>query len=401
MPLQTFATELSCLCGRTFPLHADVFLCPSCGRSLEIEYDYAKMKRAGFEALRKRLLNHARYMEFYPVKSIVSMQEGGTPLLKSRSIGPKLGLDLWFKMESANPTGSFKDRGSSVEVARALGYGAKNVVCASTGNMGASVAAYSAIAGLHCFIFVSKAATHIKMEQILAYGAKVFHIGSGYTGVMHLAERVAARRDFFLLGDYLWRREGTKSVGFEIMEQAKPDWIFTPAGNGTLASATWKACREFKAVGLAKAAPKMAVVQAAGCSPLAKAWRTGRIEPQHNARTVAQAIECESPIDGERVLVAAKDSKGFVAAVTDAEILRAREALAEHEGIFTEPSGAVALAGLLRNTDKATKGERIVCIVTGHGLKAPCTPVHKKPVESGLKELDAAFARKGGRGAAV
>jgi len=329
------------------------------------------------------------------------MQEGGTPLLKSRHIGKFLGVDLWFKIESANPTGSFKDRGSSVEVACALEYGARNVVCASTGNMGASVAAYAGIAGLNCFIFVSKAATHVKIEQILAYGSKVFHINTTYTNVMHLVERIGARRDFFLLGDYLWRREGTKSIGFEIVEQAKPDWIFVPVGNGTLASATWKACKELKAVGLSKYKPKIGAIQAAGCSPLVKAWRTGKIEAERNAKTVAQAIECEAPIDGERVLCAVKESKGLISAVTDAGILSARAMLAEHEGIFTEPSGAVALAGLIKNVHNITKGERVVCVVTGHGLKAPCTPVHKKPTEAGMKELESMFHLKGhGRDAA-
>jgi threonine synthase len=391
-----FAKNLACLCGKTFPLNADLFLCPACGRSLEVGYDYASMrKRISKGALGKRPFSHMRYREFYPVRDPVSIGEGGTPLLESRNIGRRIGLDLCFKLESLNPTGSFKDRGSSVEVAKAVDYGAKSVVCASTGNMGASVAAYSAVAGLKCHIFVPKAASHVKMEQILAYGAKVFHVSAGYSSVEGLVERISSRPDFYLLGDYLWRREGTKSVGYEILEQSAPDWIFSPVGNGTLVSATWKAAREFSLLNLAKKRPRIAAIQASGCSPVARAYKTGKpLKPQKHARTIAHAIECEYPIDGERVLAAVKQSGGFASAVTDSEIIRARELLAREEGIFAEPSGAAALAGLIRNRDRIDKDEKVVCIVTGHGLKNPRTAIRGEPVETSIKSLAKAFSVK-------
>lgn len=385
-----FATGFSCLCGKSFAIDDDLFLCPSCGRSLEVEYDYKAISRAlTKKALASRPFAHSRYAEFYPVRKIVSVHEGGTPLIKSQSIGPRLGIDLWLKLESSNPTGSFKDRGSSVEVAKARDYGAKNVVCASTGNMGASVSAYSAVAKLKCRIFVPKSADHIKIEQILAYGAEVYHIQAGYDSVEDLVQKIARRKDFYLLGDYLWRREGTKSVGYEILEQTKPSWVFIPVGNGTLASATWKAFKEFNSLGFADCMPKVAAIQAKGCSPLTRAWKTGHLERQKNAKTIAHAIECETPIDGERVLNALKESKGIAETVTDDEILDARRMLATEEGIFAEPSGAASLAGLIKSRGKI-KG-KVVCIITGHGLKSPSTATTGKPIEDSLHALAVKF----------
>ncbi|MFH1294388.1 MAG: threonine synthase [Candidatus Aenigmatarchaeota archaeon] len=368
-------------------------MCPSCGRSLEIDYDYKKIKKVLTKRLLcKRPFNHARYRELFPVKKLVSIQEGGTHLLESRNIGPRFGIDLWFKLEQLNPTGSFKDRGSSVEIAQALKYGAKNVVCASTGNMGASVSAYSAVANLKCHIFVPKSANHVKIEQILAYGSKVFHVPAGYNNVEALVQRIGARKDFYLLGDYLWRREGTKSIGYEILEQTRANWVFAPVGNGTLVSALWKGTREFNCLELADKTPRIAAVQASGCSPLVKAWKTGScIERQKNANTVAHAIECEKPIDGERALNAIRQSGGFASQVTDSEILKARDMLAREEGIFAEPSGAVSLAGLLKAKDHI-KG-RVVCVITGHGLKAPFTAIVTEPVETSLRELEKTFLK--------
>lgn len=386
-----FAKDLFCLCGARYSIGADLFLCPHCKRSLEVGYDYKAIKRRMTKkAIAKRPLNHMRYRELFPVRRPVSIQEGGTPMLKSKNIGPDLGIDLWFKLENLNPTGSFKDRGSSIEVSKALEYGARNVVCASTGNMGASVASYSAVAGIKCHIFVPKAANHVKIEQILSYGAKVSHIQAGYNSVEAVVEKIGSRKDFYLLGDYLWRREGTKSVGYEIMEQSSPDWIFTPVGNGTLASATWKAIQEFNRLGLARKRPRMAAIQAKGCSPLVTAWETNHPLSRHErAETVAHAIECEIPIDGERAMAALKQSKGFADAATDKEILHAREILASNEGIFAEPSGAASLAGLIKN-HKKVRG-RVVCIVTGHGLKTPFTGIKAKPIETSIKKLEKEF----------
>ena len=351
---------------------------------MEVIFDYAKMKKLSRRKILARPFNHARYREFYPVRNLVSIQEGGTPLVRSKNIEQefKLPFELYFKYEAQNPTGSFKDRGSSVEIARALELGARRVICASTGNMGASVAAYSAMANLACYIFTPKFAPQIKMEQILAYGAKVYHIRGDYTKAARMVERANNEFGIYMLGDYLWRREGTKSVGFEICDQLKnPDYVICPIGNGTLISAVWKAFKEFRTLGWIKHRPKMIGVQASTCQPVCRAFaRKSKISPLCG-RTVATAIECGDPLDGERALRAVGESKGFCVAVNDKEILRARQLLARREGLFAEPAGAVALAGLLKAKSKINPGSKVVCLVTGHGLKTPRTAIPGKPLE--------------------
>jgi len=382
-----FETRILCpLCGNTYPLKTLIFTCRKCGSTLEIEFDYSRLKKSlSKEELISRPFLHSRYHELYPVKNLISLQEGGTALLRSRNLEKelKLGFELFFKYEGTNPTGSFKDRGSSVEVAKALEFKASRTVCASTGNMGASVAAYSGIANLDCAIFTPKDTASTKMEQILAYGAKVYHTSGDYTQAMKMAEEVAREGKAYLLGDYLYRREGTKSIGFEIYDQlANPDYVFCPVGNGTLITATWKAFREFKLLGFQKNLPKMAGIQAEECSPVVKAFREeSPIRAVKNPHTVAVAIECGDPIDGKGVLKAIRDSGGFAERVLDKEILRARELLAKREGLFAEPGGSAAFAGILKSKEKIEKGSRVVCLVTGHGLKSPRTGVKGKPID--------------------
>ena len=384
-------------CGKKYdiPTGKPLFLCDKCKGTLEIVFDYKKLKeKLSYNNIKRRPFNHARYIEFYPVNpktGLASLQEGGTPLLRSKNIEKKykLGFELYFKLELLNPTGSFKDRGSSVEVAKAIEFGAKNVICASTGNMGASVAAYSAISNLNCYIFTPKDAPKIKLEQILAYGAKVFHVDADYATVMDIVEKLS-KKGFFLLGDYLYRREGTKSVGFEIMEQTDPDYIFVPVGNGTLITSLWKAVKEFNIMGFKKQKPRVSGIQAEGCSPVIRAFKKKEtVKPLRNAKTVAGAIECNDPIDGENAVKAIKESRGFAETVNDDEILETRELLAREEGIFAEPSGVVGLAGILKLKDKIKEGSKVVCVITGHGLKIPRTGIkaRSRNVKPNMKKI--------------
>ncbi|MCX6814053.1 MAG: threonine synthase [Candidatus Aenigmarchaeota archaeon] len=386
-----FEKHISCpLCGNKYPLKSLIFRCRKCGSTLEVAFDYSRLKKIlTKEKLSSRPFLHSRYLELYPVKNLFSLQEGGTALLRSRNLEKELGLKfrLYFKYEGTNPTGSFKDRGSSVEVAKAVEFRAEKTVCASTGNMGASVAAYSGLAGLKCSIFTPKDTASTKMEQILAYGANVYHTSGDYTQAMGLAEEIFREGKAYLLGDYLYRREGTKSIGFEICETLSPDYVFCPVGNGTLITATWKAFREFKILGLAKRLPRMAGIQAETCSPIVKAFREeSPIRAVKNPHTVAVAIECGDPIDGKGVIRAIRDSKGFAEGVSDSEILKARELLAKREGLFAEPGGAAAFAGILKSKEKIESGSRVVCLVTGHGLKSPRTGVKGKPIDVSEKE---------------
>lgn len=366
-------------CEATFPAERPVFLCEACRGPLEVVFHYDRLKKSlSRKKLSERDFDQARYLELYPVKKIVSLGEGGTPLLRSRNLEKEfdLSFELFFKCEYQNPTGSFKDRGSSVEIARAKESGAKSVVCASTGNMGASVAAYSSAAGLECSVYIPSGAVATKVQQILAYGTKVFQVAGDYTKAAETVEHLHESKGSYLLGDYLFRREGTKSVGFEIAEQVKsPHMVICPVGNGTLISAAWKGFTEFGAIGLMKKMPRMVGVQASGCSPVVRAFEKGADVRPAKPRTIAAAIACGDPLDGELALRAMRESDGFATKVTDSEILKARDILARMEGLFSEPAGAAALAGLLKFSRDVPEGSRVVCLVTGHGLKTPQTKI--------------------------
>ena len=368
-------------CGRTYAINKKIFRCERCGGSLELVFNYKKMKITK-NLLRSRTFNHMRYCELYPVRKAISIQEGGTPLIRSNNLERmfKMDFQLWFKNECSNPSGSFKDRGSSIEIAKAKEFREKKVVCASTGNMGASVSAYSGIANLECYIFTPEDAVPVKLEQILGYGAKLYKISGSYSQAERLVREANKNYGIYLLGDYLYRREGTKSVGFEIMDQldfrTKNLWIVSPVGNGTLISAIWKAVKEFETLGLIRDKPKLVGIQAEGCNPVVKAFRDGEnVKPSKRPRTLAVAIECGDPLDGERALASVKESGGFIESVSDGEILKARELLARNEGLFAEPAGAVSLAGLIKIKKRIKPKGRVVCIVTGHGLKTPKTNV--------------------------
>ncbi|MFZ3077890.1 MAG: threonine synthase [Candidatus Aenigmatarchaeota archaeon] len=373
-----FAYGYRCFkCGENYPLEPMLYKC-GCGGSLDIQYDYGEIKKE----LRKRKSeffaeppSHWKYKIFYPVsKPLVTMSEGGTPLLRSAKVGNQAGCKLFFKMESANPTGAFKDRGSSVEISKAVETRAKKVVCATTGNMGASVAAYCARAGIRAKIFVPDRTPKQKIAQIAAYGAEIKHVRGTYENAAEAAERAAANH-YFLAGDYPYRGEGEKSVGFEIIEQLpQADYIVCPIGNGTLIYAVWKAVREMKICGLIKRLPKLVGVQSEGCNPVVRAFEDGNdfINPVKKPRTFADAIACGNPIDGLEALSALRESRGLAVSVNDKEILRAIKILGS-EGIYAEPGGASATAGLMKiaKRDNPLEGKNVVSVVSGHGLKHP------------------------------
>ncbi|RLI97486.1 MAG: threonine synthase [Candidatus Aenigmatarchaeota archaeon] len=388
-----FEKSLLCYrCGSRYPTSELMFRCPECGSSLEVEFDYPRLKRR-MRACKDRPPGHMRYAELYPVKKPVTAGEGNTPLIRSKALERKLGLEfeLWLKMEYQNPTGSFKDRGSSIEVAKALRFmdsgkqKKRRAVCASTGNMGASVAAYSGIAGVPCTIFTPADASAVKLEQILAHGADVYRIKGDYAAAAKMVESAYKEYGLYLLGDYLYRREGTKSVGFEIMDQLPgADYVVEPIGNGTLLSATWKGMKELRTMGFARKLPRLAGIQASGCSPVARAFMKGSaIRADKDPHTVAVAMECGDPLDGQRAYDAMKESRGFSASVTDKQILSAREILARRGGIFTEPAGAASLAGVIKSAEHIESGSRVVCVVTGHGLKTPYVGVEGSPKDIG------------------
>jgi len=312
---------------------------------------------------------------FYPLIDLskkVTLMEGGTPLIKSNHLSNK-DKDVWFKYEALNPTGSFKDRGTTLEVSKAVELRMKQVCCASTGNMGASVAAYCARAGLRCRIYVPFDAVGPKIRQIRAYGAELIRVIGGYTRAAEECESYSRKTGSYLMGDYPYREEGEKSVGFEIADQMNwrvPDYVVCPMGNGTLIYAIWDAFNDLKKVGMIEKLPKMIGIQAKGCPPIYNAFKKRKksIKPIKNPKTIATAIECGDPLDGLKALNALRKSKGKVEIVTDEEMINTIKFLASKEGLYVEPAGAASTAGLLKI--KKLKG-RIVCILTGHGLKKP------------------------------
>ena len=241
--------------------------------------------------------------------------------------------------------------------------------------MGASVAAYAAMAGIKSTILIPENIPNEKLAQIYAYGAKIIQVKTNsYQVVQRLSEKAASEFGYFLLGDYIRRIEGEKSVGFEIIDQMdwkSPDYIFCPIGTGTLIWAIWKSFLEFKEVGLIENLPKMIGVQAKGCAPVIEALAQNSLDitPIKDPTTVASAIACPDPITGTGAILAIKNSNGTGIAVTDKEILEARRKLAR-VGLFAEPSGAVSVAGLLKIQERMDiRNKIIVCVITGHGLK--------------------------------
>ena len=355
-------------CRHVFPLTEIMFECADCGGPLDIEYDYSEIKKnLRRKDFLEKPISHWKYAAFLPItrkEKIVSLKEGNTPLIKSVSQE-----NVFFKFEGLNPTGSFKDRGSTVEISKALELGIKQVYCASTGNMGASIAAYCARAGIRATIVVPEMAEDRKVKQMIAHNARVKKISGDYTDALNLVRRTRKQKHAYLVGDYPFRGEGEKSVGFEIAEQLgwkTPKQIICPMGNGTLVFALFKAFRELKTTGFVKSAPRMIGVQAENCAPIAKAFDSGKgIQAIRNPKTIATAIACGNPVDGIMALHALKKSNGCAVTVPDKETLVAQKALAR-QGIYAEPSGAIAFAALKKTGAEGTT----IAIVTGHGLKS-------------------------------
>jgi threonine synthase len=281
----------------------------------------------------------------------VTLGEGNTPLLQAPRLSKRLGVELWLKWEGANPTGSFKDRGMSVAVTKAVESGAHAVVCASTGNTAASCAAYAARAGLEAIIVVvAGGAASSKLVQVRAVGGRIVEIDGTFSDAYAHAEELAAKDGHVLVNSTNPHRiEGQKTAAFEIVEQlgGLPDVLTLPYGGG----------------GNTKAYAR-GFMEAAGALP-----RLHPVEASHRADTLASAIRIVDPIHRAEVEEALERSGGSVVTVDDVEIVRAWRALGHEEGLFCEPASAAGIAGLERGS--ATGGERVVCVVTGHGLKDP------------------------------
>ena len=306
-----------------------------------------------------------------PDEAVVTLGEGETPLIEAPRLSKKVDARLYLKFEGMNPSASFKDRGMTVALSRAVAEGSRACVCASTGNTAASASAYAARAGISCFVVVPAGKIALgKAVQVLAHGAKIVQIEGNFDAALKLSQRAAKELGTVTLVNSVNpdRIEGQKTASFEVCESLgrPPDALALPVGTAGNITAYWKGFKEWREAGLANVAPKMLGFQAEGASPLV----TGH--DFESPETVASAIRIGAPASKEGALSAMRESDGLIESVTDKEILDAQALLAQEEGVFCEAASAAGVAGLLKLASEGRAPEGlVVSILTGHGLKDP------------------------------
>ncbi|MEI6453928.1 MAG: threonine synthase [Actinomycetes bacterium] len=310
------------------------------------------------------------YREFLPVSAttpVITLQEGDTPLLPAPRLSARVGAEVFLKIEGANPTGSFKDRGMTMAMSKAAEEGAQAVVCASTGNTSASAAAYAARAGMTCVVLIPDGFIALgKLAQALIHGAKVLQIRGNFDQALDIVRELPSRMPIAVVNSVNpYRIEGQKTGAFEICDVLgdAPDIHCIPVGNAGNITAYWKGYLEYKALGRSSKTPQMLGFQAAGAAPIVLG------HPVERPETIATAIRIGKPASWEPAVAAAKDSGGSIKAVSDEEILEAYRFLAQEESVFCEPASAASVAGLIKYG--VPEASRVVCVLTGHGLKDP------------------------------
>jgi threonine synthase len=313
------------------------------------------------------------YRDRLPVDAatpVITLREGGTPLIHSEVLSARTGCDVWLKFDGANPTGSFKDRGMTMAISKAVERGAKAVICASTGNTSASAAAYAAKAGLVCGVLIPKGKIALgKLAQALVHGAQVIQIEGNFDQALAMCRTLDEKYPIELVNSVNpFRIEGQKTGAFEVCDflGRAPDVHVMPVGNAGNITAYWKGYREYHADGITEVLPVMRGFQAAGAAPIVQ----GAVV--ENPSTIATAIRIGNPASWTQAVEAAADSGGSIRAVTDRDIMKAYRALAL-EGVFCEMASASSVAGLLQlHADGDLEpGQTVVCVLTGHGLKEP------------------------------
>ncbi len=344
------------------------------------------------------------YTDFLPVTPdtpLISMGEGDTPLVRSRSLGAAIGCDeLYFKLEGCNPTGSFKDRGMVVAMAKALEEGSKAVMCASTGNTSAAAAAYGAYCNLPSFVLIPKGEVAMgKLAQAMAYGARILMVKGNFDSALNLARDFTETHPVTLVNSLNPHRlEGQKTAAFEIVDTlgGSPDYLFIPVGNAGNITAYWRGFKEYQAAGRSEVLPAMMGFQAEGAAPIVRG------APVANPQTIASAIRIGNPASWDGAIEARDSSGGVIDMVSDDEILDAYRLLASREGIFCEPASAVSFAGLakMHRNGLNLSGRRVVCVLTGTGLKDPDLAVRSvsnqaTEVEPSIEAIEALTLRAG------
>ncbi len=399
--------EMKCIeCGRVHDMSRPIYACDSCGNLLEIIVDIdSARERLSKTNLASRKLSVWKYRELLPVAEnarIYTRGEGGTPLVRCDRLAKHLGLsNLWLKFDGMNPTGSFKDRGMTIGITKAIELGMKVVTCASTGNTSASLAAYAGHANVRCVVLIPEGKVALgKLAQAMMHGATVVSVRGNFDQALDMVMRSSDSLGMYVLNSVNpFRIEGQKTAAFEVCDQLEgtcPETLYVPVGNGGNSSAYWKGFKEYEQLGLVEGRPMIRGVQAAGSAPIAEMFARGmeKMVPVQKPETVATAIRIGNPANWKKTFRAIKESGGMAFTVTDDEILEAQKLMAALEGVFPEPAGAAAVAGLVKDVANGLvdRSSKIVCVSTGHGLKDPDTAISQcsKPhvIDADMKALE-------------
>ncbi|MBS1263396.1 MAG: Threonine synthase [Methanonatronarchaeales archaeon] len=376
-------------CDGVFDADRPLHTCPECDSLLEVRYG----ELPALDLSDPSPESVWRYRDHLPVEPLVTLDEGGTPLYSAEGLAEWVGLEnLHVKHEGMNPTGSFKDRGMTVGVSKALQLGVPRIACASTGNTSAAMAAYGARAGVDSYVLLPAGKVALgKVSQALIHGARVVAVRGNFDDALRLVREVCSSDEMYLLNSVNpFRLEGQKTVAFEsVSELGKaPDRFVFPVGNAGNISAAFKGLREWLDLGMIEELPRMTGVQTEGARPLVDAYESGAddVTPETDPETLATAIRIGNPVNGRRALQAIRESGGTALAVTDDETVEAQRKLASLEGIGAEPASAASVAGLKKMVERGVveTDETVVCVATGNLLKDPeeAVEVSPAPVET-------------------
>lgn len=380
--------QLRCIeCGREW---SDEHYTCECGGLLEVRLNLDEID-VDFR-LDGKNITVWKYRSLLPVKiDPVTLREGGTPLYRAERLEKEVGVRrVYVKHEGLNPSGSFKDRGMTVGVTKAIELGKRAVACASTGNTSASMAMYAAKAGLNAYVLLPAGKVALgKVAQALMHGAKVIGIKGNFDDALRIVREVCEKEGLYLLNSVNpFRPEGQKTIAYEVADEiGVPDRVVLPVGNAGNISAIYKGFRELYEIGMIDEMPKMTGIQAEGAAPIYRAFKEGKdyIEPFGNPETIATAIRIGNPVNARKALRAIYNTDGLAEIVSDSEIIEAQKFLAAKEGIGVEPASASSVAGLrkLAANGMIDPDETIVCVVTGNLLKDPETVVRVcgEPIE--------------------
>ena len=358
------------------------YICDECFGPLDVKYDFPSVNKNTFK---DREQTYWRYFELLPISdknNIVSIEAGMTPLVKAEKLGKELGLNnLYIKNDSVNPTFSFKDRPAGVAISKAKEFGLESVGCASTGNLASATAAHAAKANMPCYIFAPSNIETAKITQALSYGAEYISVDGTYDEANRIAAQIGDRKGVGVVNINMrsYYVEGSKTLAYEVAEQLDwnvPNHLIVPTGSGAMLNAICKGFEELQTTSLLGDVSNMHMIAAQphGCAPIVDAFKknTKEVIPVENPDTVAKSLAIGDPGDGRYVLKRLQQYNGFAEECNDQEILDAILLLAKTEGIFTEPAGGVSISILQKMVEqgKIDKNDKVVCYVTGNGLKA-------------------------------